>query len=41
MEHFQEQDCIVIMYETFVIVLLYALVTHFTRTLTFSGSLVL
>ena len=40
-EHFQDQDWIGIPHETFVIVYSFILVAHFTRTLTFSWSLVL
>ena len=40
-EQFQDQDWIGILHEAFVIVQLYILVTYLTRTLTFSGSLIL
>ena len=40
-EQFQDRDWIWIPHETFAIVWLYILVINFTRTLSFSGSLVL
>ena len=40
-EHFQDQDWNGVPHETFVIVWLYMLVSHFIRTLTFSGPLLI